>query len=88
MKWLGCALAILLTYAAHAYIDKSKIGWDQHVGAKLPLNLEFTDSRGQRVGSAIRSTAGPSHSHSFIYHVRSCARKSSQAFKKHSIMLT
>ena len=49
MKWLSCALAMLLTCSANAYIDKSKIGWDQHVGAKLPLDLEFTDSQGQRV---------------------------------------
>jgi protein SCO1/2 len=45
-------LLVLLAIPAHAYIDKSQIGWDQRLGASLPLNLQFqnADSQTVRVG--------------------------------------
>jgi protein SCO1 len=49
VKWLACTIVFLLASTAHAYIDKSKIGWDQHVGAQLPLDLQFDGARGQPV---------------------------------------
>src|SRR4051794_26081863 len=49
MRSAVCIIAMLLTCTAHAYIDKSKIGWDQHLGTKLPLDLQFANSQGQRV---------------------------------------
>ncbi|HEU4601641.1 MAG TPA: SCO family protein [Steroidobacteraceae bacterium] len=49
MKWVGALLLMMLALHANAYIDKSKVGWDQHVGAQLPLDLSFTNSDGQSV---------------------------------------
>ncbi|HEU4653936.1 MAG TPA: SCO family protein [Steroidobacteraceae bacterium] len=49
MKWMGTLLLMVMALQANAYIDKSKVGWDQHVGTQLPLDLSFTNSEGQSV---------------------------------------
>lgn len=45
-------LLLLLAIPAHAYIDKSQIGWTQRLDESLPLNLQFqnADSRTVRLG--------------------------------------
>lgn len=43
------ALAVALASAAAAATPRLEIGLDEHVGAKLPLDLHFTDSMGHPV---------------------------------------